>query len=138
MIISESKWRKRLGLPYISVQPEWVEELCERRDQADQHNNAVWTSTDGDYRWSERVHDWLFESGGRWSLERCYASSDFATGQQARIWFRSMKHVTLFKLTFGGQTRPKIMGFGIQKQVVNAKSRKLNATWTWSPPSSYY
>lgn len=137
MIISESKWRKWLGLPYISVQPEWVEELCDRFDiPTAVANGTRWA----EYRWSEEVHDWLFQSGGRWSLEHCRSTGDFMTGDQARIWFRSMKNVTLFKLTFGGKDRPKDMPltFGVTKQAICASVRKLNATWTINPPTAFY
>lgn len=138
MIITESRWRKWLFLPYISVQPEWVEELCVRREvPIDVVNGANWTGLREEYRWTEEVHDWLFESGGRWSLERCGGTDDFRSGTQARIWFRHMKNVTMFKLTFGGRERPKDLGPKIKmtKQTVKAKSRKLKATWSLEPPT---
>ena len=139
MIISECKWRKRLFLPYISVQPEWVEELCVRKPvPQDVIYGASWTGIREEYVWSEEVHDWLYESGGRWSLERCKSTDDFKDGTQARIWFRHMKNVTLFKLTFGGRERPKDIHnpLGITKKIVQAKSRALKTTWSMNAPVS--
>lgn len=140
MIISENNWRKWLGLPYISVQSEWLEELCEEVPGVARGNpSASWTGRYTEYRWTGEVHDWLFECGGRWSLEHGKLKQDFEAGNQARIWFRHMKNVTLFKLTFGGRQRPKdAPKFKLVSQKVVARSRKLAATWNPSPPPARY
>lgn len=132
MKIEEVKWRKRLGLPYISVQGEWLEEFYERKLNQGDVSSARWTGGFEEYRWAKPIRDWLEESGGRYTLEKCGMASDFAVGRQAKIWFRDMQNVTLFKLTWGGQKPPEIppLIFGVTKTLVTAKSRKLSATWT--------
>jgi hypothetical protein len=80
-----------------------VEELC----QPIISSRGQWTRRREEYCWTAEVMDWLYERGGRFSLERCGLLSDFREGRQAGIWFRDVKRVTLFKLTFGGQQPPR-------------------------------
>lgn len=136
MIIREVKWRKWLGLCWISVQGEWLEEFNERKIPQKGVVTSSWVSGWHEYRFAKPILDWLEESGGRWSTEPCLNVSDFQKGEQARIWFRSMRNVTMFKLAWGGQTRPK-EGLDIQmmKQTVTAKTRALSAKWTLSAPT---
>jgi len=136
MLIEEVKWRKWLGLPYISVQGEWLEEFYQRKLNQGDVSSARWTGGFEEYRWAKPIRDWLQESGGRYKLEKCGQASDFAVGRQAKIWFRDMKNVTMFKLAWGGAKKPEDppVVFGVTRTLVKAKSRKLKGTWSLQPP----
>lgn len=123
MIISESKWRKWLGLPYISVQGEWPLELNEIVESDDIRADN-WTGLYAEYRWPAETHDWLHDQTTNWSLEHCRRLGDFSNGQQARIWFRDKKLVVMFKLIHGGKTRPDIKSAYSNAKMAQAPIRK--------------
>lgn len=134
MIIKECNWRRLLGLRWISIQGEWISELNYRLIRQDPaYDPARWTGIGHEYEWQPQIVDWLDQSTPTARREKCREASDFATNNQAKIWFRRKQDVVMFKLAFGGQKKPDSDGFSITRTTVQAKSRQLKATWTMNP-----
>lgn len=90
----------------ISVQPEWLEELCVESERSTGTNSASWTGMTQEYHWDPEVLEWLENHCKSWKAERCKHTGDFLFGLQARIWFARKQDAAMFKLRFGGKSCP--------------------------------
>lgn len=107
MIVREHKWRRLLRMPYISIRGSWPGELNQEvRKSRKVHDPVKWTGIAHEYDWKDDVRAWLGRFAPTTVLSSCHATSDFRTGEQARLWFSRKRDAAMFKLTFDGMTRP--------------------------------